>query len=103
MSEEETIFERIKARGEVMFQQVSGELMANPRFMAAMQSALRGKEKLDDAAARALKAMNVPTRTEFKKALRRIDALENELAAARVVRPKKGAKRRSPRKKTGGR
>ena len=94
MSEEETIFERLRTRGEEMFQQVSGELMNNPRFVAAMQSALRGKEKLDEASARALKAMNVPTRTEFKKALRRIEALEAELAAAK-------AKAKKPAKKPG--
>lgn len=96
MSEEETMFERLKARGEEVFQQVSGELMANPRFMSALQSAWKGKEKLDAAAGRALKAMNVPTRSEFKKAVRRIEVLEAELAAARAkpkARPavKKGA------------
>ena len=99
MSEEETIFERLKTRGEEMFQQVSGELMNNPRFVAAMQSALRGKEKLDEASARALKAMNVPTRTEFKKALRRIEALEAELAAAKAkASAKPAAKKRSAKK-----
>lgn len=98
MSEAETIFERLKTRGEEMLQQVSGELMNNPRFVAAMQSALRGKEKLDEASARALKAMNVPTRTEFKKALRRIEVLEAELhavkASARPAPKKRAAKAR---------
>lgn len=96
MSEEETMFERLKARGEEVFQQVSGELMANPRFMSAVQSALKGKEKLDEAAGRALKAMNVPTRTEFKKAVRRIEALEAELAEAKAkmkAAAKKSAKK----------
>jgi hypothetical protein len=100
MSDEESIFERLKARGESVFQQVQGELLANPRFVAALQSAAKGKEKLDVAAGRALKAMNVPTRSEFKKALRRIEALEAELAAARA-RKKPAARRpaRRPAKK----
>lgn len=96
MSEEESMFERLKARGEVVFQQVSSELMANPRFMSAVQSAWKGKEKLDEAAGRALKAMNVPTRTEFKKAVRRIEALEAELAEAKAkmkAAAKKSAKK----------
>ncbi len=93
MNEEESIFERLKARGESVFQQVSGELMGNPRFVAAMQSAVRGKEKLDEAASRALKAMNVPTRSEFKKAVRRIESLEAELSA---LKQKKARARRTP-------
>ncbi len=97
MREEETIFERLKMRGEEMFQQVSGELMNNPRFVAAMRSALRGKEKLDEASARALKAMNVPTRSEFKKALRRIETLEAELAALKAS-SKPASKRRQAKK-----
>jgi hypothetical protein len=98
VSEEETMFERLKARGEEVFQQVSGELMANPRFMGALQQAWKGKEKLDQAAARALKAMNVPTRTEFKKAVRRIEVLEAELAAAKA-RAKPAARKRAAKKK----
>ena len=81
MSDEASVFDRLKARGEQVFAQVSGELMQNPQFMKALQSALRGKQKLDEAAARALKTMNIPTRTEFRKALRRIEALEAEVAS----------------------
>jgi hypothetical protein len=84
MSDEGSVFERLRARGEQVFAQVSGELMKNPQFLKAMQGALRGKEKLDEAAARALKTMNIPTRSEFKKALRRIDALDGELAALKA-------------------
>lgn len=81
MSDEASVFDRLRARGEQVFAQVSGELMQNPRFMKALQGALRGKEKLDEAAARALKTMNIPTRTEFRKALKRIEALEAEVAS----------------------
>ena len=77
-----------------MFAQVSSELWQNPQFVKAMQGALRGKEKLDEAAARALKTMNIPTRSEFKKALKRIEALEAELAAQKARARPAARKRR---------
>jgi BMFP domain-containing protein YqiC len=96
VSDDRTIFDRLKERGEEVFTQVSGELMANQHFMKAMESALKGKEIVDQAAARALKSMNVPTRSDLKKALARIEALEAEMAAL-----KKSAKAKaSPRKAT---
>jgi BMFP domain-containing protein YqiC len=99
MTDENSVFQKLRARGEEVFSQVSGELMANPHFMKAVQGAMRGKEKLDEAAARALKTMNVPTRTEFKKALRRIEALEAELAdLKKAAAPRRSARRRRPRK-----
>jgi len=75
---------RLKERGEEVFTQLSGELMSNRHFVKAMEGAVRGKQKLDEAAAKALKSMNVPTRTEFKKAMTRIEVLEEELAALRA-------------------
>ena len=103
MSESESrgVFERLRARGEEVFAQVSSELMNNEHFVKAMQSAMRGKEKLDQAAARALKTMNVPTRTEFKRAVQRIDVLERELAELKSkarARPKPRASRKSAAK-----
>jgi hypothetical protein len=100
------VFDFLRARGEEFLTQVSNELMSNPRFIQAMQAAVRGKEWVDQAVARALRTMNVPTRTEFKRAVARIDALERELAetkrqaaaAAPAARPRaarrKTAKRR---------
>jgi hypothetical protein len=81
VSEDRSIFDRLKERGEEVFTQVSGELMANEHFMKAMEGALKGKELVDQAAARALKTMNVPTRSDLKKALSRIETLEAEVAA----------------------
>jgi hypothetical protein len=97
MTDETSVFRRLRARGEEVFTQVSSELMSNPHFMKALQSAMRGKEKLDAAAGRALKTMNVPTRTEFKKALRRIEALEADVEALRSTTSKR-TRRRPPRK-----
>jgi len=97
MTDETSVFRRLRARGEEVFTQVSSELMSNPHFMKALQSAMRGKEKLDAAAGRALKTMNVPTRTEFKKALRRIEALEADVEALRSTTSKR-TRRRAPRK-----
>jgi polyhydroxyalkanoate synthesis regulator phasin len=98
---EQGVFERLKARGEELFSQVSGELMANPRFMQAMQRAFEGKQKLDRAAARALKQMNIPTRTEFKRALSRIEELERQIAELKPKRPtaRKAPARKAPAKR----
>jgi polyhydroxyalkanoate synthesis regulator phasin len=74
---------RLRARGEEVFTQVSAELMQNPRFMKAMEGAMRGKEKVEDVVRQVLKKADIPTRTEFKKALARIDTLEDELATLR--------------------
>jgi hypothetical protein len=109
--DEGSILGRIRARGEEFFQQMSGELMKNPQFVSAMQAAVWGKEKLDEAVAQGLKAMNVPTRTEFKRALDRIEALERQVevrARKRAGRAKQAAKmaaatRRVDRRRAGKR
>jgi len=77
------LLERLRERGEEVFGQLSSELMANPRFTKAVEGALRGREKLEEAATRALKKMNVPTRSELKRALGRIETLEREVASLR--------------------
>lgn len=75
---------RLRSRGEQVLTQVSAELSTNPRFMQAMAGALRGKEKLEQAVARVLRQMNVPSRSELKRALARIEALERELAGLKA-------------------
>lgn len=90
---DETVFDRLKAKGEEVFTQVSAELMQNPRFVktmqGAMQGAARGRETLDRGVSRALKSMNVPTRADVKKMMSRIEALEAELGALKAKsRPK---------------
>jgi polyhydroxyalkanoate synthesis regulator phasin len=103
VSESRSVFDLLRARGEEFFNQMAGELMANPRFMSALQPAMRGKERLDQAAAQALKSMNVPTRTEFKRALSRIEALEQELQdlkkKAQAARPAPKVRKARPRGK----
>jgi polyhydroxyalkanoate synthesis regulator phasin len=83
VSDDKSIFDRLKARGEEVLGQVTNELMQNEHFMKAMQGALEGKQKLDQAVGRALKTMNVPTRSELKRAVGRIEALEHEVADLR--------------------
>jgi hypothetical protein len=95
------VFDFLRARGEEFLNQVSNELMSNPRFIQAMQAAVRGKEWVDQAVAQALRTMNVPTRTEFKRAVARIDALERELAEIRrQAAASASARPRAARKKT---
>jgi hypothetical protein len=89
VQDEESLLGRIRARGGEFFRQVSAELMRDPEFVSVMQAGMWGKEKLDQAVTEALHAMNVPTRTEFKAALDRIEALERQV----VVRNRKLAGR----------
>jgi polyhydroxyalkanoate synthesis regulator phasin len=88
---------RLRSRGEEVLTQVSAELSSNPRFMQAMAGALRGKEKLDEAVSRVLRQMNVPSRSELKRALARIDALEREVAGLKAkARARSRARPRRP-------
>lgn len=99
MTIDQGLIGRIRARGEEVLSQVSGELMANPRFMKAMEGALRGREKVEEAVTLALKQMNVPTRTELKRALGRIEALEREVVALRGELRKKATSEKALRTK----
>jgi polyhydroxyalkanoate synthesis regulator phasin len=99
VSADKNLIDRLKERGEEVFSQISGQLMANPQFVKAMEHAFRGKETMDRAVGHALKQMNLPTRTEFKKAVARIEALEGELAA---LKEQAAARKRAPRKKAAG-
>jgi uncharacterized coiled-coil DUF342 family protein len=96
---DDSVFERLRARGEAVFSQVSAELMKNPNFVKAMQAALKGKERVDEAVGQALKAMNVPTRNEFRRTQARIEALEQELAALKAERPAAAPRERRPRRR----
>ena len=96
MTVDRGLLDRIRIRGEEVLTLVSGELMSNPRFMKAMEGAVRGKEKLEEAVGQALKQMNVPTRTELKRALSRIETLEREVAA---LKAKAKARAAAPRER----
>ena len=101
MSDDKGLFERLKERGDEMLTQISGELMQNPHFVKAMEGAVRGKQKLDDAAARALRGMNIPTRSEFKRALSRVEGLEREVEALKAKLKKGAPAKAAPAKKSG--
>ena len=90
------ILGRIRARGEEVLTQVSAELASNPRFAKAMEGALRGKERLEQGMGRALRQMNVPTRSELKRALTRIEALEREVAELKAKARARPPARRRP-------
>jgi len=59
---------------------------------------MRGKEKLEQGMVRALKQMNVPTRSELRRALSRIESLEREVAGLKAKAKAKArpAARRRP-------
>ena len=101
MTNDGGILGRIRARGEEVLTQVSAELTSNPRFAKAVAGAMRGKERLEEGIGRALRQMNVPTRSELKRALSRIEALEREVADLRTgAKPRRAARRRPAARKT---
>jgi polyhydroxyalkanoate synthesis regulator phasin len=100
VTEERSVFERLKARGEEVLGQVTNELMSSPQFARAVESAMKGKQKLDRAVGQALKQMNIPTRSEFKRALGRIETLEAQLASLQArAKPRAGGRAGKARKR----
>jgi hypothetical protein len=89
------LLDSLRSRGSELFGQMSSDVMQSPRFVKALQAALRGKAVLDEAAGRALKSMNIPTRSEFKRALGRIEALEQELQRLKKKRASSTGGRRT--------
>jgi polyhydroxyalkanoate synthesis regulator phasin len=89
---------RLRSRGQEVLTQVSAELGQNKRFMQAMAGAMHGKELLEEAVGRVLRQMNVPSRSEWKRAVARIEALEKEVAALKRGRARAGSKRRAARR-----
>jgi polyhydroxyalkanoate synthesis regulator phasin len=86
MADDSGFFDRLRSRGQEVLTQVSAELGQSPRFQQAVAGAMRGKEKLEEAVSRVLRQMNVPTRSELKRAVARIDALEKEMTALKRSR-----------------
>ncbi len=82
---------RIRTRGEEVLTQLSAELSANPRLAKAVEGALQGRERLGHAAAAALEHVNLPTRSELKRATARIETLEREVAELRRQLRARGA------------
>jgi polyhydroxyalkanoate synthesis regulator phasin len=98
---QKNVFDTIRARGEEMFGQVAGTLMQNPQFLKAVQRAAEGKTTVDRLVGKALKQMNIPTRSEFKRAVARIDALEAGIAdlKAKAAAPRAPRSRKPARRK----
>jgi hypothetical protein len=91
VTDTKTVLDRLRARGSEVLAQASAELMSNEHFVKAVQGAVRGREKVETAVGRALKTLNVPTRSELKKVQARLDALEAEVAHLRsAARKRKG-------------
>lgn len=96
------VFDRLREQGEGLVARVSAELMQNPQFMKALSAAWAGKAKLDEGVGRALKQIDIPSRSEFKKALSRIEALERQveaLKAAAAPPPAPAPKKPAPRRR----
>ncbi len=70
-------------KGEEIFQTVSGRLLEQPVVAKAFEAAMVGKSKVDEGVAKALKRMNVQTRSEFKSLRSRVDGLEVQVSELR--------------------
>jgi polyhydroxyalkanoate synthesis regulator phasin len=90
------LLDRLRSRGEEVLTQVSAELMQNPRFMKAMEGAMKGKERIEEAVGQAVEKMNVPTRSELKRALSRIETLEREVGQLKAKLKARPAAARKP-------
>ena len=96
MTVDRGLLDRIRSRGEEVLTQVSAELMTSPRFLKAMEGAMRGREKVEEAVGQALKQMNVPTRSALKRAVSRIETLEREVASLKAKAKSRPAAPRKP-------
>jgi polyhydroxyalkanoate synthesis regulator phasin len=100
MAVDRGLLDRIKTRGEEVLTQLSAELMSSPRFVGAVEGALRGRDKLEQAASRALRQMHVATQGELRRAGSRIEALEREVAQLRrQLRARPGRAKAAPGRK----
>lgn len=84
MKNAKALFAFVRSRGGALMSQVSEEAQKHPDFLKALGALYLTKQQIDKAVGSALKTMNIPTRTEFKRAVARIDALERELAELRA-------------------
>jgi hypothetical protein len=99
VNEPKTVFDFLRRRGSAFVSLVSNELMSNPAFLKAMRTAYKGGERLNGAVEQALKTMNVPSRTEFKRMIARVEALERELAEVRSAPAAPPAAQKAARKR----
>lgn len=89
------MFDMLRTTGSQVMSQGS-ELMKSPAFLRAVETVIRGKEMVNGAVEQTMKRMDVPTRTELKRAVARIEELERKLAERPRATAAAGAKRRAP-------
>jgi len=97
MTRSRSVLERLREQGGEVINKISDEVMSSEYFAKAMQGAMKGKEMVDHAVGKALKQMNIPTRTEFRRAVSRIEQLERELAEQKAAAAKPKPRPRKPK------
>ena len=101
MTRSRSVLERLREQGGEVINKISDEVMSSEYFAKAMQGAMKGKEMVDHAVGKALKQMNIPTRTEFRRAVSRIEQLERELAEQKTAAAARKSKPRARKPKAG--
>lgn len=83
MAEKESLFQRLKQKGEKKFSEITNEILSNPRFASALgkaiQLAMQTKGKMDKNVQAILGSMNVPTRDDYDRLAERINALSKSV------------------------
>jgi len=83
MAEKESLFKRLKSKGEQRVSEITNEIFSNPRFASALgkaiQLAIKTKGKMDKNVQTILGAMNVPTRDDYDRLAERINALSKSV------------------------
>lgn len=119
-SRSKTLVKRVMEVGEAQVDRVVGQLLANERFVAAIQgvvaTSLAAKGSLDKSLRSALATMNLPSTADVAELGRRLDRLERVLAeldekvgrleappaAAKAPPAKKKPAARKPARRAGG-
>ncbi len=97
MSDDTGFLNRLRERGEEVPDAGLRPSSARTRTSCRRwQGAMRGKEKLEEAVGRVLKQMNIPTRSEFKRAVARIERARAGARGAQGARAQ-GARRAASR------
>jgi len=110
MAEKDSLFKKLKDKGEQKITEMTNEILNNPRFASALgkaiQTAMETKGKIDKNMQTVLGAMNVPTRDDYDRIAERINAISKtvsdlELRVEKLISRLEEASARKPVAKRG--
>ena len=88
MAEKDSLFKKLKDKGEQKITEMTNEILNNPRFASALgkaiQTAMETKGKIDKNMQTVLGAMNVPTRDDYDRIAERINAISKTVSELEI-------------------